>query len=132
MVTVLYTIVKGKLAHLPFGYLPAEQHFLEAWFAPDGDEPDLLFTGGLQADPSLSGNEHQRAWLGVVLFVFQPHVSAARLDQENLILRAVFVLLDSCAGRDRNRRRRCAERIPGGRESFLNGFAQRRRDCELA
>ena len=100
VVTVFDAVAREKLTRLPLRYRSTEQHFLEARLVPYSDETNVLFAGVFQADPSLSGNEYQRAWLRVLLFVSEPHVSAACLDQENLVLPVMFVLRDHCAGRD--------------------------------
>src|SRR5262249_44137460 len=47
-------------------------------------------------DPRSGGNEYQRPWLRVVLFVSQPDVGAACLNQDDLVLSEVPVPLDDC------------------------------------
>lgn len=85
------TIARKRWGCLPLWDGPAAQHFFEARLVPDPDEADVLLASVFQADPSLSRNEYDRAWLGIVLLVSQPDVSAACLDQQDLFLSVVFV-----------------------------------------
>src|SRR5262245_16564982 len=94
--TIFDAVARERLGGLSLWHRAAEQLFFEGGLVPNGDKADVFCAGVFQADPHSGGNEYQRPWLRVVLFVSQPDVGAAGLNQDDLLLAEVPVPLDDC------------------------------------